>query len=87
MIPINTTAEYVVLRHLCMPDKGKCFFTTNSEMGRGCHGNTGELWYEIVAYADSVREAQTACSQNYGGLPSRKEFEDHAKEVIKNRYK
>ncbi len=86
MIPINTTSEYVVLRHLTMPDKGKCFFTTNSEMGRDCHGHTGELWYEIVAYADSVKEAQTLCSFHYGGLPSMKEFEDHAREEINKRY-
>jgi len=86
MIPINTTAEFVVLRHLCMPNKGLCFFTSNSEMGRDCHGITGELWYEIVGYADTVREAQTLCGQNYGGLPSTKEFEDHAKEEIKKRH-
>jgi hypothetical protein len=87
MIPENTTAEYVVLRHLTMPDKGKCFFTTNGELGRSCHGYNGELWYEVVAYANTVPEAQTLCDQHYGGIPSMKEFEDHAREEIEKRYK
>ena len=86
MIEENTTSEYVVLRHLNMPDKNKCFFTTNGELGRSCRGYTGELWYEVVGYADSVREAQTLCGQHYGGLPSMQEFEDHARKQIEKRY-
>ena len=78
--------EYVILRHLRMPNKGMCFFTTNSE-DDPTHGNTGELWYEIIGYADEVKEAQDICKDNYGGLPDREEFDNYVKEKIKERNK
>lgn len=76
---INTTKEYVVLRHLTMPYKGLCFFTRNSEIGRDCKGFNGETWYEIVGYANSIQEAQTLVVKNYGGSPTAKEFEEHVR--------
>ncbi len=51
-------SKFVVVQHLTMPDRGICFFTTNSERGRDCYGNTGELWDKNVAFADNVQEAQ-----------------------------
>jgi hypothetical protein len=81
--------QYVVLRHLTMPDKGLCFFTTNNpnepEEEKGLSAK-GERWYEVVGYADEVEEAQSMCVRNYGGLPSMKEFEDHAKKTLSERY-
>ena len=57
-IPINTEAEFVIKRNITMPDRGICYFTTNSEIGRDCHSYKGELWYENVGYANTVEEAQ-----------------------------
>lgn len=51
--------KFVIQRHLCMPHKGICFFTTNSERGRDCYSAKGELWYENVAYADTLEEVQS----------------------------
>jgi hypothetical protein len=85
----NKDSEYVVLRHLTMPHKGLCFFTTNNpdepEEEKGLSAK-GERWYEVVGYANSPSEAQHLCSMSYGGLPSMKEFEEHAKEEIEKRY-
>jgi len=85
----NKDKQYVVLRHLTMPHKGLCFFTTNDpnepEEKKGL-SHKGERWYEVVGYADEVEEAQSMCARNYGGLPTWKEFENHAKEEIENRY-
>jgi len=81
------TKKYVVLRHLTMPDKGRCFFTSNGKKGTECeYGYTGERWYEAVGYADTVEEAQHLCHINYGGLPSWEEFEKYAKETFKKRF-
>ena len=81
--------QYVVLRHLLMPHKNLCFFTTNNpdepEEEKGL-SLEGERWYEVVGYADTVEEAQGKCNSNYGGLPSWEEFETHAKEKIRERY-
>ena len=85
----NKDAKYVVLRHLKMPDKGKCFFTTNDpnepEEEKGL-SYKGELWYEVIGYANTSEEAQSMCFHNYGGLPSMEEFENHAREEIEKRY-
>ena len=85
----NKDKQYVVLRHLTMPHKNLCFFTTNDpnepEEEKGLSAK-GERWYEVVDYADTVEEAQSLCSYHYGGLPSMQEFEDHAKEEIRKRY-
>ena len=82
-------SQYVVLRHLTMPHKGLCFFTTNDpeepEEEKGL-SLEGERWYEVVGYADTVEQAQGLCSSNYGGLPSMKEFEDYAKDELRKRY-
>jgi hypothetical protein len=86
----NKDKQYVVLRHLTMPDKGKCFFTTNNpdepEEEKGLSAK-GERWYEVIGYADTVQEAQDMCATNYGGLPSMKEFDDYAKEQVRKKYK
>jgi hypothetical protein len=81
--------KYVILRHLTMPDKGRCFFTTNDpnepEDEKGL-SHKGERWYEVVGYADTTEEAQSMCSSNYGGLPSMKEFDDWAKAEVARKY-
>lgn len=81
--------EYLVLRHLLMPDKGKCFFTTNNpdepEEEKGLSAK-GERWYEVVGYADTVNEAQSMCRNNYGGIPTQQEFDDWAKEKVRKRW-
>jgi len=81
--------KFVILRHLMMPDKGKCFFTTNDpkkpEEKKGL-SLEGERWYEVVGYADTVEDAQSMCASNYGGIPSWKEFEDWAHEKISKIY-
>jgi len=79
--------KYVVLRHLTMPDKGRCFFTTNTPDTRTGRGRNGELWYEAVGFADTVEEAQGLCSSMYGGLPSQREFDEWAKAEVESRYK
>jgi len=77
-------SEYVILRHLLMPDKGKCFFSTNgSEDPRLSY--KGDVWYEIIGYTDSVSDAQTMCYDNYGGCPTTREFEEYFKELYKKR--
>ena len=73
--------KYVVLRHLTMPDKGKCFFSMNTGTNH-THSNKGELWYEIIGYTDEVEDAQRMIYNNYGGLPTMKEFEDYWKKEI-----
>ena len=82
---MDKTKKYVIFRHLNMPDKGKCFFTTHNykeSEDKMCRSFKGELWYEIIDYADTVSEAQKMCNFNYGGLPSQKEFEDYAKQKV-----
>ena len=68
--------EFVIVQHLTMPNRGICFFTTNSEKGRDCYGHNGELWYENVAFADTVEEAQTLVRQ-LSTYPTMREISDH----------
>ena len=82
----STKNEYIILRHLTMPDKGKCFFTSYRSENTDhdyTHGNTGELWYEIIGYAITVLEAQELCDSNYGGLPTMQEFDEWANLEVK----
>lgn len=58
--------KYVILRHLTLPDKGFCFFTTNTGDKDIEYGSNGEQWYEIVGYADTVEEAQILCATKRG---------------------
>jgi hypothetical protein len=79
----NSNKLFVIYRHLTMPDKGKCFFSTNNpkvpEERKGL-SMAGERWYEVVGYADTVEEAQDICADNYGGLPTMAEFDTWARE-------
>lgn len=77
---VNKTAKFVVLRHLTMPHKGMCFFTANTATGRDCYSIGGDLWYEIVDFADTVEEAQRSTAKHYGGCPSQKEFIEYTKQ-------
>jgi len=70
--------EYVVVKHLTMPDKGICFFTSNSELGRDCTDLHGNVVYENVAFADTVEEAQSYVRQ-LSTYPTMREMEEHYK--------
>jgi hypothetical protein len=80
--------KYVILRHLTMPDKGKCFFTTNDpnepEEEKGLSFE-GERWYEVVGYSNTIPGAQKMCDENYGGLPRQEEFDEWARKEIEKR--
>lgn len=46
--------KYVVLEHLCMPNKGMRFYTTNSD--NNTHSHKGDLWYKEVLFSDDDSE-------------------------------
>jgi len=68
--------KFVVLQHRTMPDKGICFFTTNSNDPKVEYSITGEHWYKVVAYADTVEEAQALIRQ-HSTYPTMREIEEH----------
>ena len=77
------TEEYVVLQHRTMPDKGICFFTTNTNDPKVEYGYNGSHWYNIVGYADTVEQAQSMC-RRHSVYPTTQEIEEHVKQKYKN---
>jgi len=89
---MDNTKQYVVLRHLTLPDRGLCFFTMNchregstSECENNTHGYTGELWYEEVGFADTIEEAQKLCSEKQLPTASFQELYDYHREQSRKR--
>jgi hypothetical protein len=68
--------RFVILQHRMMPDKGICFFTTNSNDPDVEFGINGEHWYKVVGYADTVEEAQTLIAKNTV-YPTMREIESY----------
>ena len=68
-------SKFVVVQHLTMPDRGICFFTRNSKLGRDGYGNTGELWYKNVAFASTVPIAQAMVREHTTYPTSREVYE------------
>jgi hypothetical protein len=56
--------KFVVLEHLCLPDRGFRFFTMNKEEDPTRLMN-GTIAYKVVGYADSVEESQTMLRYNF----------------------
>ena len=61
-----------------MPDKGICFFTSNTEQGRDCYNINGDLWYENVAFADTIEGAQDLAAR-HSTYPTMYEIEEYYK--------
>lgn len=81
---MKNTKQYVVLRHLNLPDRGLCFFSTNcnweestSDHENNTHGNTGEQWYEEVGFSDTIEEAQNLCGTEAKETASFQELFDY----------
>lgn len=56
--------KFVVLEHLCLPDRGFRFFTMNVE-GDPTRLMDGTIAYKVVGYADSVEEAQSMLRHDF----------------------
>lgn len=89
---MDNTKEYVVLRHLLLPDRGLCFFSTNcfwegSTSGRenNTHGHTGEQWYDEAGFADTIEEAQHLCGSEAKETASFQELYDYHVEESRKR--
>jgi hypothetical protein len=63
--PGKAHPEFILLRGVVDEDsshpignRGNIFFTTNHPEEDQTKGCTGETWYEVIGYADTVKEAQ-----------------------------
>lgn len=91
MTKIDNKKQYVVLRHLELPDRGLCFFSTNCYWKGFIPGNENntqgyneEEWYEEVGFADTMEEAQKLCSDKRLPTASFQELSDYyAEQSIK----
>lgn len=86
------TKQFVILEHLCLPDRGFRFFSTNchwsgstTNFNNNTHGHTGELWYKEVGFADTVEEAQSQLSPNQEQIPTFREMMEYHKQQIEKR--
>jgi hypothetical protein len=52
---MKNSSKYVVLEHLTLPDRGRRFWTTNTE--NNTHSLEGELWYKEIMFTDSEDDA------------------------------
>lgn len=77
--------KFVVLEHLCLPNRGFRFWTTNSD--NNTHSFKGELWYKEIAFTDDTEEAILLSRETGGNLPTMKELEEYAKKEIQERNK
>ena len=79
---MNKPKKYVVLEHLCLPDRGLRFYSTNSD--NNTHSFSGELWYKEVGFVDTSEEAQALIAQwDPSKLPTFRELEEYYKQQIK----
>lgn len=75
--------EFVVLEHLLLPDRGKRFWTTNSN--NNTHSTDGELWYKEILFTDSTEEAINESSKcNVDALPTFNELSEYYLSQLKN---
>lgn len=61
--------KFVILEHLCLPDRGFRFFSTNSETDP-TRIMSGEVAYKIVGYSDTVEDAQSMIRHNFQSASS-----------------
>ena len=65
--------KYVVLEHLTMPDRGRRFWSMNTD--NNTNGTKEEPWYKVILLTDSTEEAIEACQwKNLDNLPSMSEI-------------
>jgi len=65
--------KYVVLEHLLLPDKGKRFWTMNTD--ENCHLYDGRLAYKEVHFTNDSEDAIEVSQQwNYEALPTFEEL-------------
>lgn len=80
--------ENVVLEHLTMPDRGFRFITTHSKIETEddiVRGHTGEVWYKIIGFYDTIEEAQRHTAPNSSAIPTTQEIEEHIKQKYQER--
>lgn len=61
--------KYVILEHLCLPDRGFRFFTTNSESDP-TRIMSGEIAYKVVGYSDTIEGSQSMIRHNFQSASS-----------------
>ena len=61
--------KFVILEHLCLPDRGFRFFCTNSETDH-TRIMSGEVAYKVVGYSDTVEDAQSMIRHNFQSATS-----------------
>lgn len=65
--------KYVVLEHLCLPNRGFRFWSMNSD--NNTHSAKGELWYKEVLFTDDMDEAIRVSQQpNLAVIPNYSEL-------------
>ncbi len=70
--------KYVVLEHLCLPNRGFRFWTTNSD--NNTHSFEGELWYKEILFTDSSEEAiLESRNTNTKEIPTHQELMEYHK--------
>jgi|LakMenE01Jun11ns_1017448.scaffolds.fasta_scaffold9176398_2 hypothetical protein len=78
------TEKYVVLEHLCLPNRGFRFWSMNGQ--NNTHSIDGELWYKEVMFTDSTEEAIEASKEvNKDAQPTQEELELYYKYEIEKR--
>ncbi len=77
--------KYVVLEHLCLPNRGFRFWTTNTE--NNTHSQNGELWYKEILFTDNEKEAIEASRLTGGNLPTYSELEEYHREEFEKEKK
>jgi hypothetical protein len=79
-----TNKKYVVLEHLCLPNRGFRFWSMNGK--NNTHSIDGELWYKEVMFTDSTEEAIKASKEvNKDAQPTHEELELYYKHEIEKR--
>jgi len=78
--------KYVVLEHLLLPDRGKRFWSTNTD--NNCYINDGREAYKEVHFTDNTEDAiRVSQKWNFEALPSYSElleyWENNSDEIDK----